>query len=322
MATKKKTKTTNRSTKVKAKAKAKPAPKKKKTPTKKKKVAKKVANLHVGKRYFRIELAGYGGELVVGRASDEFIEYWSDEDRKNLLADHMHAMSDICMYSDDMLEEAEEDEITLDYPEGFDKDSPEVYVGSGNREYWDFDDIEHDTMLNPEYTQYIVTEITPDPRTEYSHGELSWQDSVTKKRNFDWSSQMFTEVEGSSKEYDFNNCVVDRELYLDNDKDNLEDPVPVIMMYDSQKGVFGHIIVQTNGEDFDPNKFAYASISNTMSNGIQSYYYNKQSLAVDNSDLSTWGKGFHASVGYVEKQEIEYDYQALLAEGWKNLEEA
>ena len=315
MATKKKTKTTNRSTKVKAK----PIPKKKKTPAKKK-AAKAVPNLHVGKRYFRIELAGYGGELIVGKASDDFVQYWQDEDRKDLLMDHMHAMNDISMYSDDMLEEAEDDEVTLDKPEGFDENSPEVYEGSGNQEYWEFDDIEHETQLNPEYTHYNVVEIIPDPRTEYSHGELSWQDSVTKKRNFDWSSNMFTEVEGSNKEYQFTNNVVDRDLYLDNDKDSLEDPVPVLMMYDSQKGVFGHIIVQTNGEDFDPEKFAYTSISHTMSNGIEGYYYNKESLTVDNNELSTWGKGFYAGVGWVEKAEIEYDYQAMLAEGWKDLE--
>ncbi len=306
MATKKKTKTTNRSTKVKAK----PAPKKRKTPVKKK-AAKAVPNLHAGKRYFRIELSGYGGELIVGKASEEFVQYWLDEDRKDLLMDHMHAMNDMTMYSD-------EDEIET--PDGYDSDSPEVYEGSGNQEYWEFSDVEHDTQLNPEYTHYNVVEIRPDPRTEYSHGELSWQDSVTKKRNFDWSSNMFTEVEGSSKEYQFTNNVVDRDLYLDNDRDNLEDPVPVLMMYDSQKGVFGHIIVQTNGEDFDPEKFAYTSISHTMSNGIEGYYYNKESLTVDNNELSTWGKGFYAGVGYVEKAEIEYDYQAMLAEGWKDLE--
>jgi hypothetical protein len=229
-------------------------------------------------------------------------------------------MSDISMYSDDMDEEDDEDEVTSDYPEGFDENSPEVYKGSGNREYWDFDDIEHEHMLNPDYTQYTVVEIIPDPRTEYTHGELSWQDSVTKKRNFDWSSKMFTEVEGTSKEYGLTNCVVDRDLLLDNDKDSLEDPVPVIMMYDSQKGTFGHIVIQTNGEDFDPKKFAYTSMTNTMSNGVEGYYYNKESLSVDNNDLSTWGKGFHASVGWVEKAEIEYDYQAMLDEGWKNLE--
>ena len=197
---------------------------------------------------------------------------------------------------------------------------PEVYEGSGNREYWDFDDIEHETTLNPEYTQYTVVEITPDPRTEYKNGELDWQNVVTKKRNFDWSSSKFTEIEGTSKEYQFTNCVVDRDLLLDNDKSNLDDPVPVIMMYDSQKGVFGHIVIQTNGEDFDPKKFAHTSMTNTMSNGVEGYYYNKESLTVDNNELSTWGKGFYASVGWVEKLEIEYDYQAMLDEGWKNLE--
>lgn len=298
MATKKKKSATG-----KAKAKT-------KTPAKKKAV-KALPNPHVGKRFFKIELGGYGGELIVGRASEEFVEYWLDEDRKDNLMDHMHGMNDMIMYEDD-------DDMEVD---GFDSDSPEVYEGSGNREYWEFDDIEHETMVSYDYTQYTVTEINVDPRAEYKDGELSWSDAATKKRNFDWGSKLYTEIDDTAKQFDMENCVVTRELYINDSKEDVADPVPVIMMYDSQKGVFGHLYVMTNGEDFDPKKFAYVALDNTMSSNAETFYYDKVGLTVDHNELSTWGKGFFANVGYISKAEIEFDWQNALEEGWSYLEE-
>ena len=300
MATKKKKSATG-----KAKAKTKT-----KTPAKKKAV-KALPNPHVGKRFFKIELGGYGGELIVGKASEEFVEYWLDEDRKENLMEHMHGMNDMIMYEDD-------DDMEVD---GFDSDSPEVYEGSGNREYWEFDDIEHETMVSYDYTQYTVTEINVDPRAEYKDGELSWSDAATKKRNFDWGSKLYTEIDDTAKQFDMENCVVTRELYINDSKEDVADPVPVIMMYDSQKGVFGHLYVMTNGEDFDPKKLTYVALDNTMSSNAETFYYDKVGLTVDHNELSTWGKGFFANVGYISKAEIEFDWQNALEEGWSYLEE-
>lgn len=313
MAAKKKSKTTKRSTKVKAK----PVPKKKKAPAKKV-ATKKVADPHKGKRFFKIELGGYGGELIVGKSTEEFVQYWLHEDRKELLMEHMHAMNDMAMYGDDFSDEDEE--VERDEIEGFDKDSPEVYEGSGNREYWDFDDIEHETMVSYEYGSYNVTEVTVDPRAEYVDGELRWSDKETRKKTFDWSATMTREID-KVQSYNYDNCVVSRELYVHDTKKGLVDPVPVIMLYDSQKGVFGHLYVMTNGEDFDPKKFAYVALDNTMSNSAEMFYYDKVGLNVDTNELSTWGKGFFASVGYVPKGDIEYDFSMMLKQGWEDLEE-
>jgi hypothetical protein len=313
MAAKKKSKTTKRSTKVKAK----PAPKKKKTPAKKV-ATKKVADPHKGKRFFKIELGGYGGELIVGKSTEEFVQYWLHKDRKELLMDHMHGMNDMAMYGDDFSDEDEE--VERDEIEGFDKNSPEVYEGSGNREYWDFDDIEHETMVSYEYGSYNVTEVTVDPRAEYVDGELRWSDKETRKKTFDWSATMTREID-KVQSYNYDNCVVSRELYVHDTKKGIVDPVPVIMLYDSQKGVFGHLYVMTNGEDFDPKKFAYVALDNTMSNSAEMFYYDKVGLNVDTNELSTWGKGFFANVGYVPKGDIEYDFSMMLKQGWEDLEE-
>jgi hypothetical protein len=91
-------------------------------------------------------------------------------------------------------------------------------------------------------------------------------------------------------------------------------------MYDSQKGLFGHVYVMTNGEDFDPKKFAYSALDNTMSSNAEMFYYDKVLLSVDTNELSTWGKGFYASVGYLPKCEVEYSYNDMLEQGWKDLD--
>lgn len=90
MATKKKT--------VKKRAPKKTVPKKttkervSKKAAPRKKVAKKIPNPHIGKRYFQIEIGGHGGELIVGKASEEFVKYWHPADRKYNLTDHIYAM--------------------------------------------------------------------------------------------------------------------------------------------------------------------------------------------------------------------------------------
>jgi len=296
---------------------------KKKTAAKKAKktsAKKTIKNPHKGKRFFRIELSGYGGELIVGKASEEFVKYWSHKSLKELLMDHMQAMNDMVMYGDDDFDDDDED-VERDEIEGFDKKSPEVYEGAGNREYWDFDDIEHKTMVSYEHNLYTVTEIKINPMAEYKDGELTWADKYSRKKNFDWSAKMFEEIDDTSKEYEYDRNVVCRELYLRDKTKGMDDPVPVIMMYDSQKGTFGHVYVMTDGEDFDPNKFAYASLDNTMSNNVDALYYNKVALTVDHNELSTWGKGFYANVGYVENSDVEYDFKEMLELGWQDLED-
>ena len=52
----------------------------------------------MSKRYFKISLSGYGGELVVATASHEFVEEWLDRDDNDLLAEQL---SDALEVNDD-----------------------------------------------------------------------------------------------------------------------------------------------------------------------------------------------------------------------------
>lgn len=304
MATKKKKSVTG-----KAKTKAKPAPKKKKTPAKKK-TLKAVIDPHVSKRYFMLEFQGYGGEYVAGRTSEAFVQYWLDEDRETSLEDHIWAMHNKVMYGEEDEEESS----------GFDENSPEVSEGTKYIEYWDLGDIEHNTVVSKEYSSFTVNEIKLHPKAVYEHGEVSWDSKETKKKNFDWSQEMYTindDYESVDHNTDDLTELYNSELFIYDDKNDIEDPVPVIVCYDGQKGTFHRLYVMTNGEDFDVNKLVVGVNENGMTTYLAEYFYDKVQLNPDNNWFSTWGKGFHASAGYVSQADIDFDTEAAIKEGWE-----
>jgi hypothetical protein len=321
MATKKK-KTTKPSTKPKKKAPA----KKIKVATKKSVATKKkaVPNPHEGKRYFMLDFGGYGGELMVDNVPEEFVEYWLDEERKHGLSEHIMAMHEKAAYGDDFDEDMEDEDDESDEDEsGFDRNSPEVVPGRKYVEYWELDGIEHDTVVSAEYSSFTVTEVELSPKAVYVNGGVEWDDKETKKRNFDYSQKIYTE-KGDSKDYstDGRKHVYSTEMFVHDTKKGLVDPVPVLMCYDAQKGSFGRVVVETNGEDFDINKLVFGICENTMTTHIDQYFYDKKPLSVDMDYLSTWGKGFHTSVGYMPKGDTEWNYEELLKYGWEDLEES
>jgi hypothetical protein len=318
MAAKKKTKTTKPSTKSSKKATA----KKLKAPAKKK-VIKAVANPHAGKRYFMLDFGGYGGELMVDTVPEEFVEYWLDEDRKHLLADHILAMHEKAAYGEDFDEDTDDEDSESDEEEGgFDSNSPEVSPGRKYIEYWELDGIEHDTVVSSESSSFTVTEIVLHPKAVYVDGAVDWDDKETKKRNFDWSQKKYTE-KGVGKDYytEGRKHVYSTEMFVHDTKKGLVDPVPVLMCYDAQKGSFLRVVVETYGDDFDVNKLVFGVCENTMTTHINQYFYDKKPLSVDMDYLSTWGKGFHVSVGYMPKGDTEWNYEELLRYGWEDLEE-
>lgn len=320
MASKKKTKTTKPSTKPKKKAPA----KKIKVATKKSVATKKkvAPNPHAGKRYFMLDFGGYGGELMVDTVPEEFVEYWLDEDRKHGLSDHIMAMHEKAAYGEDFDEDTDDDDEESDDEGGFDSNSPEVVPGRKYVEYWELDGIEHDTVVSAEYASFTVTEVELNAKAVYRDGGVDWDDKECKKRNFDWSQKQYTE-KGESKDYNTENRkrVYSTEMFVHDTKKGLVNPVPVLMCYDAQKGSFGRVVVETNGEDFDVDKLVFGVCENTMTTHIDQYFYDKKPLNVDMDYLSTWGKGFHTSVGYMHKDDTEYNYEELLKYGWEDLEE-
>lgn len=292
------------------------ATKKKTTKTTKPSSKKKaVKNPHEGKRYFMLEFGGYGGEFIVGHADEKFVKYWLKKDDDSALSDHIMAMHEQAGFGDI-------DNIDDEVPEGFDEDSPEINPGTKYVEYYELDGIEHDTVVSADYSSYTVTEVELHPKAVYKDGGVDWDDKECKKRNFDWSQNQYTE-KGEGKDYSSENVkrVYATEMFVHDTKKGLVKPIPVIMLYDAQKGTFGRIVVETDGSDFDPNKLVYGVNENTMTTYIDQYFYDKKSVSVSYDYLNTWGKGFHISVGYMPEGDTEWNYEELLKYGWEDLEE-
>ena len=271
-----------------------------------KKVAKVTTNTN-NKRYFLLELSGRGGDLVIYRSTDKFVDYWINRD--NDLADHMSATAEVC----DNLEELDDD---FEYPEEFDKDSPTVDGKPLQPFFINSSVIEQELLVDVEFHTYTVEEIEIGSEIEYSHGELSWKDEyqegvmyITKKRD--------------DKVYQSNNHeIYERDYFIVDSKSDLDKPVPVAVTYEPQKGTFGHIVVETNGEDFDPKKLTHATFAcDFISNGITEFFYDKQSLSINRDSLWTTGDGLYASVGFIEKDSLKFNRSAWIKEGFKNLEE-
>lgn len=297
---------------------------KKSTIKKIKKTSKVVKSLHEGKRHFMLDFGGYGGEFIVAKTTEKFVQYWLDESRENTLDDHIMAMHEKAAYGE-FDEDTEDEDNGSDDEEssGFDKNSPEVKKGVKYIEYWELGDIEHDTVLSKDSSSFTVREIVLHPKVVYKDGTVDWDDKESSKKNFDWSQERFTfKDESESTNYDSSSLVsvYCREMFVNTDKDEVEKPVPVLMCYDAQKGSFFRLYVETNGEDFDVEKLVVGVNENSMTEHMTEFFYDKKSLSQDHDWLSTWGKGFSASVGYMSQHDIKFNRDKWLKIGWKELE--
>ena len=162
---------------------------------------------------------------------------------------------------------------------------PEEFKASGLPEICDdftawneCDDIEH---LNSSYGD-----------TEWSWVELP---AGTKPGTRD---SMENEYEGESFEPLH---LFDREAYHDDD-DSAKDKhnvVPVLLYHTGEKGGMGCWFVETDGEDFDPNKFCYSTVATNVSEIIDQAWYNKEELDHSMDWADTRGKGDWARVGWM-----------------------
>jgi hypothetical protein len=67
----------------------------------------------------------------------------------------------------------------------------------------------------------------------------------------------------------------------------------------SEKGTFGEVYVETDGEDFDPELLQTGQLESDMGEFIESYWYDRKPLQVDYDYSDSMGKGYYAGVGFV-----------------------
>ena len=236
----------------------------------------------MGKRLFRVDGGNYGGELTVGIVSADFVRYWQDQDQDDLI----EYISNIEWGED------EEEDNNSDSPPIFD-DPDQSFNG-----WYEIDDIEHMNNCFSDST-FTVHEVTGKEDLEV------WQ---------------WTEDSVEFEPYH----ILGRECYAD--KQEPEDPpddadyVPVLMWLSSEKGSFGSWFVETDGEDFDPKKFAISTVETDLAELVDCAWYNKNSLETQYDYCDSRGKGYYAYVGWLNRKWLDswdkYDDE-LMQEFWE-----
>lgn len=233
----------------------------------------------MSKRYFKIETGRYGGELAIGEVSPDFVEYWQDtveDDGDGEL------VSTIIGYEWD-----EEDR------DG-DPNSPKPKEDFSA--WYECDDFEH--INGPfEDNKFNVCEIKLHEDAEYVDGTIQWKEGA----EHDYDVQMYEELDELG-DFDYTSGIYSRECYAIGNEADDDETVPVMIFLSSEKGGFGVVYVETNGEDFDPELLQTGAVETDLASIIEQYWYDRKPLQVDFDSADSVGKGYYAGVGYLNKK--------------------
>ena len=130
----------------------------------------------------------------------------------------------------------------------------------------------------------------------YGNTEWSWME-VTGMKNRDMYDD---EYEGEKFEPLH---LHDREAYHSDTDEGKEkyDVVPCLLYHTVEKGGMGNFFIETDGEDFDPNKFCYSTVATNVAEIVDEVWYDKQLIDCDQSWCDTRSKGDYVQVGYFNK---------------------
>ena len=231
----------------------------------------------MSKRYFRINTGRYRGEVAAGEVSKEFVDYWMPKVKEDGDSDLIEHLQGIEWEDEDMM----------------DPDSPapgeDFYCWNEN------DDLEHTNSPFAD-NDFEVTEIKLHEDAIYEDGLIQWKEDV----DHDYSTMMFEEID-EGEYFSYEACIYSRECYSSSmDEDAVKaDYKPTLFFLSSEKGTFGEVYVETDGEDFDPELLQTGQLECDMGEFIESYWYDRKPLQVDYDYSDSIGKGYYASVGFV-----------------------
>ena len=94
-----------------------------------------------------------------------------------------------------------------------------------------------------------------------------------------------------------------REAYHEDNDDAKEkyDVVPCLVYHQVENGRKGCWFVETDGEDFDPNKFCYSTVATNVAEIVDQAWYDKEEMHCDQSWSDTRELGAWVQVGYFNK---------------------
>jgi len=236
----------------------------------------------MAKRIFRIEFGSMGGELVIGKVDEQFVENWIGKSSDELV-EYLHNWD------------------FRDTSQPSDEFNP---LPKENFNAWnELDDIEH---ANNYYSDagIFVNEVKED--------DLYSRDNEQKIDGYHLYDReaYFDEISKSDLEENLKDNIQELDSY-----------VPVITFMSSEKGELGCYFVETDGEDFDPKKLAYSTLETNLTSLIDKVWYNKKELYINFDNSGSTGKGSYARVGYMntkwhDKDKSEED----LKEAWDSFD--
>ena len=162
------------------------------------------------------------------------------------------------------------------------------------------EDIEPEDLEGPEICDEFYTWSETDD-IEHLYGVYA---------NTEWSWMEVTGTEGRDSyddEYEGEKFeplhLHDREAYHeDNDERKEEyDVVPCLLYHTMEKGGMGNFFIETDGEDFDPNKFCYSTVATNVAEIVDEVWYDKELIDCDQSWCDTRSKGDYVQVGWFNK---------------------
>ena len=236
----------------------------------------------MAKRIFRIEFGSMGGELVIGKVDEQFVENWIGKSSDELV-EYLHNWD------------------FRDTSQPSDEFNP---LPKENFNAWnELDDIEHANNCYSDAGIFV---------NEVKEDNLDSRDNEQKIDGYHLYEReaYFDEISKSQLE----------ENLKDNNQE-LDAHVPVITFMSTEKGELGCYFVETDGEDFDPKKLAYSTLETNLTSLIDKDWYNKKELDINFDNSGSTGKGSYARVGYMntkwhDKDKSEED----LKEAWDSFD--
>ena len=182
------------------------------------------------------------------------------------------------------------------------------------------EDIEPEDLEGPECDEFYTWSETDD--IEHLYGVYA---------NTEWSWMEVTGTEGRDSyddEYEGEKFeplhLHDREAYHSDTDEHKEkyDVVPCLLYHTMEKGGMGNFFIETDGEDFDPNKFCYSTVATNVAEIVDQVWYDKQLIDCDMQWCDTRSKGDYVQVGWFNKDWHDTREQRL-ADGymWESYDE-
>ena len=232
----------------------------------------------MAKYRYRIDSGRYGGELAVGKVTEEFAQYWApiieEEGAYETFIPHVLAL---CEWDDD---------------EDIDRDAPAIFEDSNELEGWYVcDDMEH---INNAYADggFFVSNITDeDDDWAYDENELEVEGYCLKGRE---GAYISTDPEPTSHEQ-----------------------TPVMLFHSAEKGGFASWFVESN-EPFDPDKLVFSIVETHLGDFVEDVWYDKELLDPNFDYNDTTGKSYEAAVGWITDKWRDKYSLSNLEEYWED----